>query len=388
MSQPMSVSLGALVAPVKTWSPERDAPDKSFEYIDLSAIDQDRKVIVGAREVSCAEAPSRARQIVAAGDVLVSTVRPNLNGVARVPSDMDGATASTGFCVLRPRPDRLDSAYLFHWVRSPRFIAEMVRRATGASYPAVSDRIVLESHLPLPSVPEQRRIAAILDKADTLRAKRHDTLAQLDSLTQSIFLDMFGDPTTNPKRWRVLALENVAATTSGGTPNRAVSEYFGGGIPWVKSGELHQGVVTATEESLTERGLTESSAKVMPRGTVLVAMYGATVGAVAVLGIEAATNQAICCIAPVNELRADYLVHLLRRLSPSLLAKRVGGAQPNLSQELLRKLSVPVPPTEAQRDFACRIHKVEKLKMHYNASLAELDGLFASAQHRAFQGEL
>jgi len=191
MVQPISVSLGTLVAPVKTWSPERDAPDKYFEYIDLGAVDQEKKVIVGAREVLCAEAPSRAKQIVAAGDVLVSTVRPNLNGVARVPAEMDGATASTGFCVLRPHPGCLDSGYLFNWVRSPHFVAEMVRRATGASYPAVSDRIVLESHLPLPPVPEQRRIAAILDKVDTLRAKRRTALAQLDTLTQSIFLNSF-----------------------------------------------------------------------------------------------------------------------------------------------------------------------------------------------------
>ena len=198
MVQPISVSLGTLVAPVKTWSPERDAPDKYFEYIDLGAVDQEKKVIVGAREVLCAEAPSRAKQIVAAGDVLVSTVRPNLNGVARVPAEMDGATASTGFCVLRPHPGCLDSGYLFNWVRSPHFVAEMVRRATGASYPAVSDRIVLESHLPLPPVPEQRRIAAILDKVDTLRAKRRTALAQLDTLTQSIFLDIYFRDSDNP----------------------------------------------------------------------------------------------------------------------------------------------------------------------------------------------
>ena len=127
----MSVAVGALVDPVETWSPERGDPDESFEYIDLSAVDQDAKAIIGAREVPCAEAPSRAKQIVAAGDVLVSTVRPNLNGVARVPSEMDGATASTGFCVLRPRPEKLDGAYLLHWVRSPRFISENGERGDG-----------------------------------------------------------------------------------------------------------------------------------------------------------------------------------------------------------------------------------------------------------------
>jgi type I restriction enzyme S subunit len=158
---------------------------------------------------------------------------------------------------------------------------------------------------------------------------------------------MFGDPTENPNGWETAPLGDVANTTSGGTPTRDVAAYYGGQIPWVKSGELHSGVVTSTEECLTERGVAESSAKLMPPGTVLVAMYGATAGVVATLGVEAATNQAICCIQPSPRLNALYLVYVLRRLTPSLLAKRVGGAQPNLSH-----------------------------------------ALFASLQHRAFRGEL
>jgi len=388
MSAVPHATIGELVEPVTSWVPERDDPDSAFTYIDLSAVDQDAKAITGARQLACVDAPSRARQLIRTDDVLVSTVRPNLNAVARVPQKLDGATASTGFCVVRPRPERLDGGYLFHWVRSPRFVSDMARLATGASYPAVSDRIVFDSKLPLPPLPEQRRIAEILDKADALRAKRRAALTQLDTLTQSIFLDMFGDPATNPKGWPVDALRNIADTTSGGTPKRDVDGYFGGPIPWVKSGELHQAVVSATEESLTERGLTESSAKLMPPGTVLVAMYGATVGAVAILGVEAATNQAICCIRPSQALTSEYLAHLLRKMAPSLLAKRVGGAQPNLSQELLRNLRIPVPPRELQLSFGERIAAVARLGRELETSTDRNDALFASLQHRAFRGEL
>ena len=128
-------ALGNLVDSVETWSPERDAPDDSFVYIDLSAVDQDAKAITAAREMPCAEAPSRARQLVAVGDVLVSTVRPNLNAVAQVPSEFDGATASTGFCVLRPRPGTLDGAYLLHWVRSSRFVSDNGETSYGSELP-------------------------------------------------------------------------------------------------------------------------------------------------------------------------------------------------------------------------------------------------------------
>ena len=109
MSAPPLSAIGEQVDPVSSWTPERDDPDGVFTYVDLSAVDQDAKIVSGARELACAEAPSRARQLIRAGDVLVSTVRPNLNGVALVPPELDGATASTGFCVLRPRAGQLDA---------------------------------------------------------------------------------------------------------------------------------------------------------------------------------------------------------------------------------------------------------------------------------------
>src|SRR5690606_19972428 len=124
--------------------------------------------------------------------------------------ELDGATASTGFTVLRARGDQVDRSYLFHWVKHPRFVDEMVRKATGASYPAVSDRIVRESLIPLPALAEQRRIATILDKADALRAKRREAIAKLDHLLQSVFLDMFGDQRTNPKGWSTARIDEVA----------------------------------------------------------------------------------------------------------------------------------------------------------------------------------
>ena len=147
------VPIGDLVESVENWNPLRAEPNSEFDYIDLSAVDQDSKTIVEARPTPCADAPSRARQLVKEGDILVSTVRPNLNGVARVSSNLCGATASTGFCVLRSRRSMLDGAFLFHWVKSPSFVNDMVNRATGASYPAVSDRIIFESLIPFPPLP-------------------------------------------------------------------------------------------------------------------------------------------------------------------------------------------------------------------------------------------
>ena len=110
------VPIYTIVRPVESWNPLRVDPDESFSYIDLGSVDQERKVITQAKQTRCGDAPSRVRQLVKAGDILVSTVRPNLNGVAQVPHDLDGATASTGFCVLRPDPTKADPRYLMQWV--------------------------------------------------------------------------------------------------------------------------------------------------------------------------------------------------------------------------------------------------------------------------------
>jgi type I restriction enzyme S subunit len=293
-----------------------------------------------------------------------------------------------GWLVLSKKVEEIDSDFFYHLLRSQVIYTEFARLAAGATVKNLNIELVSRVKVRLPPLSEQRRIAEVLDRAEALRAKRRGALAEFDGLTRAVFSEMFGDPANNHHRWLVAKLGDVARTTSGGTPGRGVPEYFGGPIPWVKSGELHQETVTITEETLTVRGVAESSAKVMPPGTVLVAMYGATVGAVATLGIAAATNQAVCCIQPSRELEPVYLVHLLKHLTPSLLAKRVGGAQPNLSQELLRNMHIVVPPHDAQHEFSKRIRAINRLKASQRASLAEMDSLFASLQHRAFRGEL
>jgi type I restriction enzyme S subunit len=385
-----STPLGSCVLRVETWNPLRADPDEEFHYIDLSAVDQDTKSIAEAREIACADAPSRARQLVRTGDVLVSTVRPNLNGVARVPDDLDGATASTGFCVLRPDPEKLSGGYLFHWVKSAAFVGDMVSKATGASYPAVSDRIIFESLFPLPPLEEQRRIAAILDQAETLRTQRRTALALLDSLTQSLFLDMFGDPVANPKGFIKQPLSGVAEITTGSTPGRGSDGYYGGNIPWVKTTEVAGGEIHDTEEKLTEAGLKAIRGKLHPVNSIVVAMYGQgqTRGRCALLRIEASCNQACGVIRPSEEFVPWFMFTQLLLAYERLRALGRGGNQENLNLQLLGSFEVLVPPFPLQQTFATRIASIEALKATHRRALAALDALFASLQQRAFTGVL
>jgi type I restriction enzyme S subunit len=177
-------------------------------------------------------------------------------------------------------------------------------------------------------------------------------------------------------------------TTSGGTPSRERQDFFGGDIPWVKSGELASGRVDTTEESITLEALASSSAKLMPPGTLLLAMYGATVGAVATLGIEAATNQAICCIAPTEELTERYVAGFLRTKKNELISKAAGGAQPNISQSIIRDLDIPLPPVPTQNEYSARVGEIDAVAHKIASSEVMVNELFGSLQQRAFRGEL
>jgi type I restriction enzyme S subunit len=171
-------------------------------------------------------------------------------------------------------------------------------------------------------------------------------------------------------------IDDFCETGSGGTPSRANKDYYGGSIPWVKSGELREEVITDTEEKITERAIKESSAKLVPSGAILLAMYGATVGRMAFLGVDAATNQAVCNIRP-DPKRADprYVFHCLQSQINHFLSRAAGGAQPNISQGIIKKTKVPLPPLEDQRRIAAILDKADELRRKRRRTLDLLDNL-------------
>ncbi|NBW50458.1 MAG: hypothetical protein EBR49_10280 [Betaproteobacteria bacterium] len=162
---------------------------------------------------------------------------------------------------------------------------------------------------------------------------------------------------TEKSKWQIKTLGEVCRTSSGGTPSRSRPDFFNGKIPWVKSGELTDGLVSEVSEFISEEALAGSSAKLLPAGTLLIAMYGATVGKLGVLARAAATNQAVCAIFPPPELDLKFLFWYLRRQRSNLIAKAVGGAQPNISQTILRDLELPIPPLGEQREIVAEIEK-------------------------------
>jgi type I restriction enzyme S subunit len=390
------IAIGDLVEKGATWDPRKNE-NGFFEYIDLSSVDKDVKKITVVVRFSYKDAPSRARQLVKKNDVLVATVRPNLNGVALVTDAFDGMTASTGYCVLRPRPQELDSRYLFHWVKTQTFVQRMVELATGANYPAVSDAKVKASTIPLPPLAEQKRIAGILDAADALRAKRRESIAQLDALLQSTFLEMFGDPVTNPKGWDVHPLSHFVSRLDGGK-NVAQSE-----TPTkyrvLKVSAVTSGVYRPDESKFLPIDFKVRDAYLVKQGDLLISRANTSelIGATAYVWetpnhivLPDKIWKFIWKTAPsVEPLFVYYLSRhpRFRRLLGDR-ASGTSGSMKNIAKPKLLSLPIILPPIELQSRFAHCVTAVEQIKSRSLEHSSELDSLFSSLQHHAFSGEL
>jgi len=172
-----------------------------------------------------------------------------------------------------------------------------------------------------------------------------------------------------PEGWIWTSIGSICCTSSGGTPSRKNLNYYGGNIPWLKSGELNDGNISQSEEFITEQGLNNSSAKINNPDTLLIALYGATVGKLGILTIAASTNQAICAITLPDELYTRFIFWYLKSIRRNLLNSRIGGAQPNISQQIIRNLEIPIPPLPEQHRI---VAKIEELFTRLDAGVAAL----------------
>ncbi|WP_160329180.1 restriction endonuclease subunit S [Pseudomonas veronii] len=176
-----------------------------------------------------------------------------------------------------------------------------------------------------------------------------------------------------PSGWARTTLGTVADWGAGGTPSRSEPNFYGGKIPWIKSGELNSRYIKTTEESITEEAIKSSSAKIFPAGSVAIAMYGATIGKTAILGIDASTNQACAVGVPVEGLIGkEYLYRLLQNEKAAFIEKGKGGAQPNISQSVIKAHEIGLPPLAEQTRIAA---KLDELLAQVDTLKARIDGI-------------
>ena len=324
-------------------------------------------------------------------DILIAASSGSLSVVGKAARALDDFNGGFGaFCkVLRPNA-KVDPAYFANYFFTSEYRRKISSVAAGANINNLRNSDIDDLEIPLPPLAEQKRIAAILDKADAIRRKRQQAIELADKFLRSVFLDMFGDPVTNPKGWNVSNIGALCSVLTGSTPSRQENSYFSGSIPWVKTTEVDGYIIKETEEYITEEGIRNSNCKLNPIGSIVLAMYGQgkTRGKVGILGIEAATNQACAVIHPSININMGYLYNYLKLSYETLRALGQGAGQPNLNLSIVKNFSVLMPPIELQREFAKRVEKVEALKAKLKASQLQAEEQFKALSQRAFAGEL
>ncbi|MED7865978.1 restriction endonuclease subunit S [Campylobacter coli] len=310
--------------------------------------------------------------------------------------------------LLKPKV-KIISDYLVYFLNSC-FIEEWINdnKVGGGTHTAKLNLNILEKcPIALPPLKEQERIVGILDenfaKIDENIKILEQDLLNLDELMQSALQKAFNPLKDNakenyklPQGWKWKSLGEIANTSSGGTPSRNKKEYWeNGNIKWLKSGELNDGYIDFIEENITEEAIKNSSAKIFQKGTLLIAMYGATAGKLGILNLDSTTNQAICAFLHKDKnikFLEKFLFYFLFFLRDKIIKDSFGGAQPNINQTYIKNLQIPLPPIKEQEQIASHLDElsshVKNLKQNYQAQIKDLQELKNSLLDKAFKGNL
>lgn len=357
----------------------RNYPHDFITYYDISSVGSG--VVTVNDEIPLSDAPSRAKRVVRNNDTILATVRPGNRTFYYFKTAFENSIASTGFAVLRPKADITDPRFLYYLVSEPGFTAYLVAYEQGANYPAVNPEIIGGKRIEFPPLQTQRRIASILSAYDDLI---ENNLRRIKLLEEKAFAGY--KLLVKSEKFK---LEELFDTSSGGTPSRTNAEYFTGEINWFKSKELADSILLESEEKITEQAVDKSSAKLFPAGSVIMAMYGATIGKLGLLSQPSTTNQACCAIIQKDEIASNYyILNWLIENREYVLSFRMGAAQENISQQVIRNLLVSIPKVRDLKIFNQEMKPIYQLikNLHQqNTKLREARDIFLP---RLMSGEI
>lgn len=310
-------------------------------------------------------------------------------------------TSSQSVAAMIPTRGRVSSDYLHYYLVS-RY--NQIRSLTGdRDRSGLNLGHIRSIPLALPPIDEQRRIARVLSTIQMAVEKQEAVIAAVRELKRSLMRRLFtygpyAEPAETketeigwiPSRWKIALVGDNCELTAGGTPSRKNPDFWNGSIPWVKTSEINYRLITRTAEAITEEGLRNSSAKLFPPGTLLMAMYGqgVTRGRVAILGIEAATNQACVAFFPGRELAIRYLRAYFMCDYDRVRNYGHGANQKNLSAKIIKSIPMPVPPLSEQMDIACVVDSIDQRQNAEEKRASALRILFSSMLHELITGRI
>lgn len=257
---------------------------------------------------------------------------------------------------LVAKPELLDARYLYHFCKHYDF----GKLNTTCTIPSLTRKNIEGILLRLPSLGGQKETAAQLDSILKQIALAQQEIAGLDSLVKSRFVEMFGELDTNPKGFQLTCFDDLGTWTSGGTPSRKNPSYFTGEIDWYSAGELNSLHLGRSKERISLRAIEESSAKLVPPGSLFVGMYDTAALKMGITTKESSSNQACANLVPNGIVDLVWLYFAIDQLKPSLLAKRSGCRQKNLSLKKIKSFMVPLPDLDSQQGFSRFVAQVDK----------------------------
>ena len=342
-------------------------PITRIETISNRTVDRNKMGYAGVVDIS-----KYADYVLQDGDILMSHINSETHlGKVALYEKYEDETIIHGMNLLclRPKQELLDSRFAFYYLSSEDFLRQ-IPRITKKSVNQASFNVAAlkELTIPIPEIEKQRDIARGLDKVSKLISLRKEQLTKLDQLVKSRFVELFEG------KYKTVKLGDVVKTTSGGTPSKAYPEYYENGtIPWLTSGEVNAGVITSVKNYITDLGMKNSSAKIVPANSVVIAMYGATAGVTGLIRLDTTTNQAVCSILPSERFIPEYLYYAVASKKDWMLSQCQGGGQPNISQGIIKNMDVIDAPIKEQMRFAAFVEQTNKTKLTIQASLDKLE---------------
>jgi type I restriction enzyme S subunit len=332
--------------------------------------------IISSTNVTYDNRPSRADSILKSGDVIFAKMADT--DKALIAGKMhEEMLFSTGFAVLRPMPEILDSRYLYHILRSEKFLSEKNRLSSGATQKAITNKALLGINLPLPPIREQKRIANILDLVEKTGFLSKKIERNMDSIWKGLFQEKIisevGRYPISRKQhpigdgWEWVKLVDVAKLESGHTPSRNKPEWWGGDIGWITLGDIrkHDGrTIFSTNENTNPLGIENSSARILPEKTVCFART-ASVGFVTIMGKPMATSQDFVNFVCSDRIVPEYLLFAFMASRRWLLSIANGSTHKTIYYPVVKSLYIALPKIETQKIFSELFNSLETLSANF-----------------------
>ena len=281
----------------------------------------------------------------------------------------------------------LNSDFLYRILRSELVQNQILNSSQKTSMPAINFKTISRVKIPLPKLATQKKIAAILDEADKVRQLNKELIKKYDALTQSLFLEMFGDPVTNPKGWEKVKTIKYCKSI---VPGRDKPKSFTGDIPWVTTADLeHLGITKKSRKKigLTESEISEVRAKLIPKGSVIMTCVG-DLGVVTLNKTEIIINQQLHAFQCMKELNNTFLMYNLSYQKPYMYKMASSTTVPYMNKTVSNNVPTIVPPIKLQNQFSERVQIIENQKKQAQENLQKAENLFNSLLQKAFKGEL